>query len=59
MPGKWKERDEPPKRTNRGYRKQEETASDRTCQTCKGTRTVKGKTCPACKGVGGVNIRTV
>ena len=59
MAGKWKERDEPPKRTDRGYRKQAETSSDRTCETCNGTRKVKGDPCPACRGVGGINIRTI
>jgi len=58
MPGRWKERDEPPKRTSTERGKQE-TGKERVCQTCKGKRVVKDKTCPACKGTGGINLRTI
>jgi DnaJ-class molecular chaperone len=57
MAGKWKERENPPKRTS--TERGQETGKERTCQTCKGNRTVKGETCPACKGEGGINLRVV
>lgn len=61
MAGKWKDRNDPPKRKATRSRAKDPAAVTprRDCMACKGKSEIVRRNCPACKGEGHIDLRTM